>query len=56
MFQIVHLTYDIIPVIIMYLVDARVYQRLQAVSITFNTKLSTSIQSCSRKQNEFREC
>lgn len=56
MLQIVHLTYDVILVIIMYLADARVYQRLQAVSITFNAKLSTSIQSCGRKQNEFREC
>jgi hypothetical protein len=56
MLQIVHLTYDVILVIIMYLVDARIYQWLQAISITFNTKLSTSIQSCGWKQNEFREC
>jgi hypothetical protein len=56
MLQIVHLTYDVILVIIMHLVDARVYQWLQAISITLNTKLSTSIQSCGRKQNEFCEC
>lgn len=52
----VHLTYDVITVIIMYLFDVRVYQWLQAISFTFNTELSASIQSCSRKQNEFGEC
>jgi hypothetical protein len=56
MFQIVHLTYDVIPVIIMHLVDVRVYQWPQAISITLNTKLSASTQSCGWKQNEFREC
>jgi hypothetical protein len=40
----------------MYLFNVRVYQRLQAISFTFNTELSTSIQSCSREQNEFCEC